>query len=251
MEANFAYLASFGKQNFCQYGRGGKLPFGQTPQMANNRIKELRTAKQLTLDELAERTGLSPGYVQRLESGKRNLGFEHLEKFATALEVTERELIPDETDRSAVVRVVGKIGAGQEILPEAEQVPPEGLKEIEVPFPVPDTTLAFEVDGDSMWPRYDPGDVILCWREGTNFNEVIGWEAAVRTSNGRRYLKRIVRGSKAKLFNLESFNAPVIRDVKLEWISKVQLVVRAGEWKQLGRAVQNRVKKKLAAAARR
>lgn len=145
-----------------------------------------------------------------------------------------------------VVKVVGRIGAGQEILPELEQLPPEGLFQIEVPFPVPDNTLAFEVEGESMWPRYDPGDVVLCWKEGTNANEVIGWEAAVMTDQGQRYLKRILHGSKAKLFNLESFNAPVIRDVKLTWISKVQLVVRAGEWRQIGRAAQVRISKKLA-----
>ena len=40
-----------------------------------------------------------------------------------------------------------------------------------------------------MWPRYDPGDVIICWREGADAEEVVGWEAAVRTADGKRYLK--------------------------------------------------------------
>lgn len=143
------------------------------------------------------------------------------------------------------VRVVGRIGAGAEILPELEQLPPEGLFEIEVPFPVPENTLAFEVEGDSMWPRYDPGDVVLCWKEGTNAAEVIGWEAAVRTDDGKRYLKRILQGSRAKLFDLESFNAPPIRNVRLQWISKVQAVVRAGEWRQIGRTGRKRIARQL------
>jgi phage repressor protein C with HTH and peptisase S24 domain len=144
------------------------------------------------------------------------------------------------------VKVAGRIGAGAEIFPDAEQVPPEGLFEIEIPFPVPESALAFEIEGDSMWPRYDAGDVVLCWREGTNPAEIIGWEAAVRTHDGKRYLKRILQGSRARHYDLESYNAPVIRNVKLEWVAKVQLVVRAGEWKQLGRAVQRRIAKKIA-----
>lgn len=153
----------------------------------------------------------------------------------------------DPAPETHTVKVVGRIGAGAEILPEAEQVPPEGLFQIEIPFPVPDATLAFEIEGDSMWPRYDAGDVVLCWKEGTNATEIIGWEAAVRTQDGRRFLKRILQGSRARHYDLESYNAPVIRNVKLEWVSKVQLVVRSGEWKQLGRNVQKRIAKKMAA----
>jgi len=129
-----------------------------------------------------------------------------------------------------VVRVVGRIGAGAEILPEFEQIPPEGLYEIEVPFPVPADAIAFQVEGDSMWPRYDPGDVIICWRQGNNVDEVIGWEAAVRTLDGRRYLKRIQRGSESGTFDLESHNAAPIRGVRIEWAAEIKGVVRSGQW---------------------
>lgn len=244
MERDFAYLASFGKRGICLFGGGAILPDRQNAVMAANRIKELRESKGMTLEELAGETGLSTSYVQRLENDNRNLAVKHFDAFARALGVTARELVPAE-DGSTTVKVVGRIGAGQEILPEFEQLPPDGLFQIEVPFPVPDNTLAFEVEGQSMWPRYDPGDVVLCWKEGTNAAEVVGWEAAVMTDRGQRYLKRITHGSKAKLFNLESFNAPVIRDVRLQWISKVQAVVRAGEWRHIGRATQKKIAKKL------
>lgn len=245
MELDFAYLASFGKPSICLSGHGGGLPNRQNTRMAANRIKELRESKRMTLEELAGETGFSTSYVQRLEKGDRNLAVKHLDSFASALGVTARELVPAQ-DGSTTVKVVGRIGAGQEILPEMEQLPPDGLFQIEVPFAVPENTLAFEVEGESMWPRYDSGDVVLCWREGTNAAEVVGWEAAVLTDRGQRYLKRILHGSKAKLFNLESFNAPVIRDVRLQWVSKVQAVVRAGEWRQIGRATQKAIAKRLA-----
>ena len=217
--------------------------------MVENRIKHLREQQKMTLEELAEAVGLSTSYVQRLENGDRNLAVKHFAAFAAALKTQPTQLIIDDAveHETHKVTVVGRIGAGAEIMPEFEQLP-EGLFEIEIPFPVPPNTLALEVTGDSMWPRYDAGDVILCWREGTNATEIIGWEAAVRTSDGKRYLKRIVQGSRARHYDLESYNSPSIRNVKLEWVSKVQLVVRAGEWKQLGRSIQRRISKKLSAA---
>lgn len=129
------------------------------------------------------------------------------------------------------VVVMGKIGAGAAILPEMEQVPDSGLYEVSTPFSVPKGAIAFEVEGDSMWPRYDPGDVIVCWRQGSNTEEVIGWEAAVRTADGHRYLKRVLKGADPGTFDLESHNAPPIRGVKIEWIAQVHAVVRADMWK--------------------
>ena len=130
------------------------------------------------------------------------------------------------------VQVVGRIGAGAEIQPEFEQIPPEGLYEIEVPFPVSADAIAFQIEGDSMWPRYDPGDVIICWRQGTNVNDVIGWEAAVRTADGKRYLKRIQRGATSGTFDLESHNAAPIRGVRIEWAAEIKGVVRSGQWRR-------------------
>ena len=131
-----------------------------------------------------------------------------------------------------IVQVVGRIGAGAEILPEFEQIPPEGLYEIEVPFPISNDAIAFQVEGDSMWPRYDPGDVIICWRQGTNVDEVVGWEAAVRTTDGKRYLKRIQRGGSSGTFDLESHNAAPIRGVQIEWAAEIKGVVRTGQWRR-------------------
>ncbi len=165
---------------------------------------------------------------------RRGITTETLSALAPVLQTTAAWLLSGtgEVATNSYVRVVGRIGAGAEILPEIEQIPPEGLYEIEVPFPIPDNAFAFEVEGDSMWPRYDPGDVILCWREGADADEVIGWEAAVRTADGRRYLKRIRRGATEGTFDLESHNGAPIRGVLLEWAAQIQAVVRAGQWRR-------------------
>jgi hypothetical protein len=176
---------------------------------------------------------------------RRGITTETLSALAPVLQTTAAWLLGGvgEADPNTHVRVVGRIGAGAEILPEVEQIPPEGLFEVEVPFPIPETSIAFEVEGDSMWPRYDPGDIILCWREGTDAEEVIGWEAAVRTADGKRYLKRIRRGAVAGTFDLESHNAAPIRGVLLEWAAQIQAVVRAGQWRRF--TAGQRTKKEL------
>ena len=115
-----------------------------------------------------------------------------------------------DADASASIRVVGRIGAGAEIMPEYEQIPPEGLFEIELAFPLPPEAVAFAVEGDSMWPRYNSGDVVICGKPEVDAHALTGSEAAVRTSDGKRYLKTIRRGPKAGTFDLESHNAPPI-----------------------------------------
>ena len=131
------------------------------------------------------------------------------------------------------VKVVGRIGAGAEILPEYEQIPEDGLFEISVPFATPADTIAFEVEGDSMWPRYDSGDVVICWRQSEDAENVVGREAAVRTRDGRRYLKRVRRGAVTGTYDLESHNAAPIRGVEIVWAAAIQAVVRAGQWQRI------------------
>lgn len=214
-----------------------------------NRIREHRTASDLTIEDLAEKTGLSVSYVSRLEKGERNLSMRNLNLFAHALNLTASELLTDSPQKPLnVVAVMGRIGAGAEILPDDEQVPPEGLYEIETPFPLPEDAIAFEVVGESMWPRYDPGDIIICWRQGSHAESVLGWEAAVKTAEGTRYLKRVLRGAKPGLFDLESHNAPPIRGVGLEWVAAIQSVIRSGQWQKLSEAGRKNLTGKMLAS---
>jgi phage repressor protein C with HTH and peptisase S24 domain len=132
------------------------------------------------------------------------------------------------------VPVVGLIGAGGSIETMSEQIDASTpLYEIEVPFQLPPDALALEIRGDSMYPRYDNGDVIICRKTGDDVDIFIGKEAAVATEGGSRYLKRVMRGTRPGLFDLESHNAPLMRDQKLIWISPVNTVIRSGQWRAI------------------
>ncbi len=163
---------------------------------------------------------------------RRGITTETLAALAPVLQTSASWLLEGvaETPTHSVVRVVGRIGAGAEILPEFEQIPPDGLYEIELPLPLPPDSIAFAVEGDSMWPRFVAGDVVIC-RDGEHDPAVIaGREAAVRTGDGKRYLKTIRRGVDGRTFDLESHNAPPIRGVTIAWAAPILMMLPAGEW---------------------
>ena len=166
---------------------------------------------------------------------RRGVTTETLRALAPVLGTTASWLLEgnDTSEGRTRVPIVGRVGAGAEIMPEFEQTPDVGVREVEVPFAIDGDVVAFEVEGESMWPRYDPGDIIICGRAGQEAAEIIGGEAVVRTSDGRRYLKRVMRGAQADTFDLESHNASPIRGVRLEWAAEIRTVVRATQWRRL------------------
>lgn len=103
--------------------------------MAPNRIKELRKARGLTLEDLAAEVRLSVPYVQRLENGTRNLAVKHFDKFAKALKVSARELVVDGAPTPAV-KASGPVPRAKLKLVDA----PKPMPRLTDPAPRPDAT---------------------------------------------------------------------------------------------------------------
>jgi repressor LexA len=138
------------------------------------------------------------------------------------------------------------------IEPENEQVPPEGLGEVELPFPISEETIAFEVAGDSMLPKYENGDIIVVYRDQRHpLTSFYGEEAAVRLKSGERYLKTIERGKSQNFVNLTSFNAKPINGVKLEWIGEICVTLPRGQIERLRAKAAVRTRKAAKAPAAR
>src|ERR1700677_4410743 len=158
---------------------------------------------------LAAAMGVRPGAVSEILADARLI---KASEIAPIIDYLELNSVP----------IMGRVGAGANIEPEHEQVPPEGLGNVELPFPIAEETIAFEVAGDSMLPKYETGTIIVVYREQIHpLTSFYGEEAAVRLKTGERYLKTVERGKSSTVVNLTSFNAKQIIGVKLEWIGEI------------------------------
>jgi repressor LexA len=170
---------------------------------------------------LAAAMGVRPGAVSEILGGERLV---KASEIIPIMEYLELNLAP----------IMGRVGAGAVIEPDFEQVPPEGLGDIALPFPIMEETVAFEILGDSMLPKYESGDVIVVYKDQRHpLSSFYGEEAAVRLKTGERYLKTIERGKTPSVVNLTSFNAKPIVGVKLEWVGEICLSMPKGQLERL------------------
>ncbi len=81
-------------------------------QLVRQRLRGLRTAQGLSLDELGERCNLSPSTISRVETGKRTLGLDVLVALANGLQVSIDALLEPGSDDDVVIRPSATFGPG-------------------------------------------------------------------------------------------------------------------------------------------
>lgn len=181
-----------------------------------NRIKELRLKKGLTQGQLGELVNLSHDAVAKIERGDRRLKDYQMEAFSVAFGVSTSELFA--RSEASTVPLVGYVGAGAEVIPIDDCAQGASLEEIEAPQGLNlYGYVAVRVRGDSMYPRYFENEVIAFKRNVDWSDECLNKECVVKLKDGRCFVKIVRAGSKDGLFTLESFNAPLIYDVEIEW----------------------------------
>ena len=167
---------------------------------------------------LALRAGLGQTSIRDVLERTDNPGIGTLTKIAEALDISFEEI-----SGSQAVDLVGEIGAGGLIAyfkddSERETVPRPPL--------APGPMFAFKVEGGSMLPKYEPGDVIYVRRDHDGLLPAyINRYCAVNCADGGTYLKILAPGTAVDRYTLRSLNAPDMENVEVIWAAPVLFVM--------------------------
>ncbi len=218
--------------------------------MPRNAIRELRTAKGLTGEQLAELVGTSQQQVQRLEAGARRLTHDWAERIARALKVDIADVLREPAGIGQTPQVApvppGMSGSGSVGPWEVAPAPPpraaprgqggrkpmipvrsgrggdgddimledEPVDYIPTPGNLADAKDAYAIYmvGDSMSPRYEPGEIL---HVNPHKPPRVGRFVVVYKAGGAVLVKQLVRLSPADVV-LRSVNPdypdPIVLD---------------------------------------
>ena len=160
----------------------------------------------LTQAQLAERVGCSQADIFRIEKGEVS-NSKYLNSVLRILRM--------DTATPISIPLTAYVGAGAEVhtLPtdpstdEIELIPaPPGLT----------NGIALIVRGNALEPKYSDGEVLFIEKTIYSVDGLIGENCYVLLSDGRRYVKKLQRGSAPGLYTLISYNGPPIHDVPIE-----------------------------------
>jgi len=190
-------------------------PVAGHPQGMANRLAHLRKKAGFTQDGLACELNTGRSTITKLERSEIPMSDRWLDRLSKVLKCSPSDILGD------YVAIVGKIGAGGSVIFEdlgcEEQVrrPPDTTGEL----------VGLEVDGDSMLPKFDPGDIVYIsrTRDGVDARD-IGAICACRLRSGETYLKQLVRGTRFGTWTLRSYNASDMPDVELEWATPIRAI---------------------------
>lgn len=198
------------------------------------RLKELREVAGLSQLELAKMAGTSQPQIKRLESGERELTAPWAKRLAPYLGVSPVDLIfPEMSKRPLTLNIVGRVGASTdgEVIQETDHGP---FGEIQAPLGARGTEAVVEVSGHSMGIYAPDGSLILYEkRHDPPQDNMLGEVCVVGLRDGRVLVKRLLRGSRRGLFDLESVVGDTLRDQVVEWAAVVLVVVHPKQAKRL------------------
>ena len=104
------------------------------------------------------------------------------------------------------IPLVGVVAAGSAILPITDQA---GADEIDqITLPEPGQIAALLIKGDSMYPRFMDGEIVLYDPKPRTPGAMLNHYAVVQTLDGRMMIKKIRPSKKGAHWNLWSHNAP-------------------------------------------
>ena len=200
----------------------------------HGRLRIARMRKYRFAKDAAVAMGVPYGTYSGHEAGSRGIKDDELLRYARFFRVPPEWISYGRGDggvdsAESIVPIDGLIGAGGEIDTNVSQAFGGDVAEVKLDIPLPPGLRAYEVWGISMLPKYDPGDVILVQSNADPVDSLVGNVGLVVTYDGRRFLKRVQKGSEAGLYDLESFNAPTLKDERVVEAARIYIAVPADQ----------------------
>jgi transcriptional regulator with XRE-family HTH domain len=177
-----------------------------------NRIKILRKERAMTLEQLAEKTGYSVGHLNNVENHKKGFTPRSLKKVAEALGVKPAELL-DASNAWQDISVFGFVGLDGMVRAAAENGSIAARK-VKVPTALGET-VAIMVEGQSLYPRYDAGAILVCSKASVDPAAAIGRECFLVLANGTTLIRRVEKGGGDDTYMLTAHNLPPMLDQEI------------------------------------
>lgn len=201
------------------------MTFAEAMKLAAKRQKR-------SLRSIATETGVSYDIMKNLSQGKSEKpNFAAAQKIADALGVSVDGLLDGHVEDISTpsIAVAGRVGAGAKVPLEDAYEKGDGLYHVACPPQIsPRGVVAVEVEGDSMSPAYEAGDVLFYSRDVEGVpSEAVGRKCVVCDDSGDVWVKQVRRreGQPEGLFDLVSINTGTDPryDVRLKWASPVRM----------------------------
>lgn len=100
-----------------------------------------------------------------------------------------------------------------------------GLGTVQIPEGASPDSVAIEVEGYSMGFLADGALIFYTETHSAPTDDMLGMIVIVGTDHGEVLLKRLLRGSRPGLYDLESINGPMLRDRKVVWAAHIDSIV--------------------------
>lgn len=162
-----------------------------------------------SLRSVAVDAGVSYEILKNLSQGKSlRTNVDDARMIARAFGVTLDDFYAGNLGKPATIAVPGKVGAGAQVYPIDDHAKGEGLYSVLCPPQLsPHGIVGVEVEGDSMAPIYEPGDVLFYSRDTMGVpTEALGRICVCEDNQGRSWVKQVKLGQEEGHFSLLSIN---------------------------------------------
>ena len=196
-----------------------------------NRIKELRKAREINQDVLADLLGLEVAAISKLETGRVPLKDEYILKLSTFFNVSSDYLLgAPSKGTKRLLPVLGTVKAGYNYLAEENII---DYIEPHMNISNPDDYFGLVVKGDSMAPLFDEGDYVVVHKQDDFESNKV---CIVLINGDEATIKKVIKtndGIELHCFNpyypSRKYTFKEMQDMKIKIIGVVEQQIR--NWK--------------------